>query len=144
MSFIDTIPLETGPSTQDNWVDYIGCVIAVAAADGISASEKAAISSWMQQHGLKESLLEAASERAKKLDIASLKGNPAARFFAPHIVRDAIRMSHIDGQTDSERARILDVGTALGLTAAEVGAIEAVVNGHETAERLWKSLTASR
>jgi hypothetical protein len=140
MSYINQVPIENDGSSEQNWLNYVSCVVAVCAADGFSDSEHQAISYWLKDHGLDDGLLDRALTESKKIDLQSIASNPAARFFAPYIIRDAIRMSSIDGQSKTELAHIADVEKALGLSDAQLVAVNAVVAGHNASVALWQSV----
>ncbi|MEY2618586.1 MAG: hypothetical protein RL522_1588 [Pseudomonadota bacterium] len=142
MSFIDTVPIEKDAAFESNWTTYIACVVAACASDGLSASEKSAISAWAAAQGVTAAVIDKAVAAARGMDLGAVSGNKSATFFGPYLVRDAIRMCKIDGLGDAERAAITRLAQAVGVNASQQSAIQAVVDQHDAALAGWKTLVA--
>lgn len=140
MSFMTFVPIENNESSQSNWLQYVSCIVAACASDGLSQAEKTAISNWLSIQGQSASLLDEAVAAASGLTMEAVAANKAAAFFGPYLVRDAIRMAHIDGLGDKERASISKLATAVGVSAQNVKSIEALIEQYQAAEAGWKSM----
>lgn len=142
MSFIDTVPIEKDASFESNWTTYIACVVAACAADGLSASEKSAISEWAAAQGVTAGVIDKATAAARGLDMATVSSNKSAAFFGPYLVRDAIRMCKIDGLGEPEKAAVTRLAQAVGVSPSQQAAIQAVVDQHDASLSGWKKLIA--
>lgn len=143
MSFMTFVPIENNESSKSDWLQYVACIVASCASDGLSQAEKTAISNWLSTQGQNPSVLDEALAVATSLSMETVSANKSAVFFGPYLVRDAIRMSRIDGLGDKERAAISKLATAVGVSAQNLNSIEALIEQYEAAEAGWKSLLNS-
>ena len=140
MSFITFVPIEINESSKSNWLQYVSCVVAACASDGLTQAEKTAISNWLSIQGQGASLLDEAVAAASGLTMAAVSVNKSSAFFGPYLVRDAIRMARIDGLGDKERAAISKLAAAVGVSDHDVKSIEALIEQYEAAEAGWESI----
>ena len=143
MSFMTFVPIENNESSKSNWLQYVACIVAACASDGLSQAEKTAIANWLSAQGQNPSMLDEAVAAASSLSMDTVSANKATAFFGPYLVRDAIRMSRIDGLGEKERAAISKRATAVGVSAQNVKSIEGMIEQYEAAEAGWKSLLKS-
>ena len=140
MSFIDSVPIENDASFEASWTAYITGVISSCASDGLSASEKIAISEWASAQGVPSAVVDKAMADAARNDLPTFSSNKSAAFFGPYLVRDAIRMCKIDGLGDAEMAAIGKLAQAVSVSPSQMAAILDVVDQHDAALAGWKKI----
>lgn len=139
MSVMETLPFDTQTLSEENWARYLGAVLSVCAADGISDAESAAIDNWLTRNGAPTGT-RAAGEKLISTEPESLSGylGSATEFIAPYVVRDALRLASVDGLTEDERVSARSWAQALGVSDERFDLIVEAVSCHDVATNAWR------
>lgn len=141
MTFLDAIPFDSETVTRKNWVDYVSCILNTCATDGLSDSERSAVSAWLENHDAPDDVLEDAIKVVRDFKLQSSVNKQAAKMIGPYLIRDAIRMSMVDGLSTQELASIKELANALGFDDKTVEHIKSIIERHDSALAEWVELT---
>jgi len=107
---------------------YARALLTIAAADGLSETERAYFANLSRAMDMPEELVArylAYDPRSASLDelLAPLRD----RHPVPYLLYDAVKLASVDGYSESERTRMADAARALGAELEQLRALEGLV-----------------
>jgi hypothetical protein len=139
-SFLGVYPVEdTSSVTLNQWTDYFACIIKVSSADGFSEKEKESLKYYLNDMGLPSQVLDDAAGLSKKSFEELLPSETLREVLAPYIIRDALHISHSDGElSEQEESSLREMAAAIGFSAQKADAVLKSIRLYHEAVDEWK------
>jgi len=139
-SFLGVYPVEdTSSITQSQWTDYFACIVKVSSADGFSEKEKESLAYYLNHMGLPSQVLDDAAGLSKKSFEELLPSETLREVLAPYIIRDALHISHSDGElSDQEETSLHEMAGVIGFSVQKTDAVIKSIRLYHEAVDEWK------